>query len=201
MQDNPCIAIFLDTMPQNRLPDPPQVAGIADDFKIVVEAAIIPISTNATRVNIAAKVAFPSSKGTLELSNTDPRVNPIVKFNYLASESDMEECIKMSQLLSRIAKSKSIAFFLGTSRQSKLMSTQDLKQFCRENVRTIYHYHGGCSVGSVVNRQYHVQGIKGLRVVDGSTFSKSPGTNPMATLLMLGRYEGIKILREREAKP
>ena len=44
-----------------------------------------------------------------------------------------------------------------------------------------------------------VYGIKGLRILDGSTFSKSPGTNPMATLLMLGRYQVLKILRERKA--
>ncbi|CAN0923639.1 hypothetical protein LINGRAHAP2_LOCUS33678, partial [Linum grandiflorum] len=30
-----------------------------------------------------------------------------------------------------------------------------------------------------------------------STFFDSPGTNPMTTVLMLGRYEGIKILAER----
>lgn len=39
---------------------------------------------------------------------------------------------------------------------------------------------------------------KGLRVVDGSTLVESPGTNPMASLLMLGRYQGIKMLREEK---
>ncbi|KAI4328452.1 hypothetical protein L6164_020806 [Bauhinia variegata] len=202
MQDNPAISILLDAIPKKRLPDPPYVAGIADDFKIIVEAGIVPISTNATtRVRISGKIAFPSSKGMLELNDTDPRLNPLVKFNYLASEADMEECVKMTQLLYRIAKSKSIALFLGMSGLSNLTSIGDWRQFCRKNVRTFYHFHGGCSVGSVVNEQYKVHGIKGLRVLDGSTLSVSPGTNPMATLLMLGRYQGIKILREREASP
>ena len=200
MQDNPCIAVLVDSKPQNRLPDPPQIVGITNDLKIIVEAAILPLSSNTTRVNVAAKVAFPSSKGVLQLDNTDPRLNPSVKFNYLASEKDMEECVKMAQLLNRIARSKSIAFFLGESRQNKLASTEDdLRKFCKKNVRTIYHYHGGCTVGSVVDEHYRVYGVKGLRVLDGSTFSESPGTNPMATVLMLGRYQGIKILREREA--
>lgn len=200
MQDNPCIAILVDTKPDNRLPDPPQVVGIADDMKIIVEAAIQPLSLNSTRVNIAAKLANPSSKGKLELKNTDPRENPAVKFNYLATQKDMEGCVKMSKLLYRIARSKSIAFFFGTGSQKKLMSTEyDLRRFCKKNVRTIYHYHGGCRVGSVVDKDYKVYGVKGLRIIDGSTFSESPGTNPMATLLMLGRYQGIKILTEREA--
>ncbi|XP_019455707.1 PREDICTED: (R)-mandelonitrile lyase-like [Lupinus angustifolius] len=200
MQDNPCIAVLVDSKPQNRLPDPPQVVGITDDLKIIVEASILPLSFNATRVNFAAKVAMPSSKGMLELNNTDPRLNPSVKFNYLASENDMVECVKMTKLLDRIARSKSVAIFLGESRENKLTSIEnDLRNFCKKNVRTIYHYHGGCRVGSVVDKHYKVFGVKGLRVLDGSTFSESPGTNPMATLLMLGRYQGIKILREREA--
>ncbi|KAL2348087.1 hypothetical protein Fmac_002087 [Flemingia macrophylla] len=35
-----------------------------------------------------------------------------------------------------------------------------------------------------------------LRVIDGSTFNYSPGTNPQATVMMLGRYMGVKILTE-----
>ncbi|KAL1356003.1 hypothetical protein HN51_007980 [Arachis hypogaea] len=199
MQDNPCIAVLVDSKPQNRIPDPPQVAGITSDLKIIIEAAILPLSSNSTRVNVAAKIAFPSSKGFLELSNTDPRLNPTVRFNYLASEDDMEECVNMTQLLNKIARSKSIAFFLGESSQNKLASAEDdMRKFCKKNVRTIYHYHGGSLIGSVVDKDYRVYGVKGLRVLDGSTFSESPGTNPMATLLMLGRYQGIKILRERE---
>lgn len=200
MQDNPCIAILLDTKPEKWLPDPPQVAGIADDMKIIVEAAIQPISINSTMVNVAAKIASPSSTGVLELKNTDPRLNPAVRFNYLASEKDMDECVKMSKLLYRIARTKSVAYFFGMGSQKKLTSTEDdLRKFCRKNVRTFYHYHGGCGVGSVVDKHYNVYGVKGLKIIDGSTFSESPGTNPMATLLMLGRYQGIKILTEREA--
>lgn len=43
-------------------------------------------------------------------------------------------------------------------------------------------------VGRVVDRDLRVIGIGSLRVVDGSVFGVSPGTNPQATLMMLGRY-------------
>ncbi|PNX81343.1 protein HOTHEAD-like, partial [Trifolium pratense] len=42
-----------------------------------------------------------------------------------------------------------------------------------------------------------VLGVDALRVIDGSTFNYSPGTNPQATVMMLGRYMGVKILQER----
>lgn len=59
--------------------------------------------------------------------------------------------------------------------------------FCRRTVSTIWHYHGRCLAGKIVDRNFRVIGIDALRVVDGSIFTVSPGTNPQATLLMLGR--------------
>jgi len=66
--------------------------------------------------------------------------------------------------------------------------TRTLQQYCRDTVMTIWHYHGGCHVGGVVDRDYRVVGVQGLRVVDSSTFRYSPGINPQATVMMLGRY-------------
>ncbi|KAE8805763.1 protein HOTHEAD-like [Hordeum vulgare] len=71
-----------------------------------------------------------------------------------------------------------------------------LQQYCRDTVMTIWHYHGGCHVGPVVDTDYRVIGVAGLRVVDSSTFKYSPGTNPQATVMMLGRYMGLKIQEE-----
>ncbi|CAB4309554.1 unnamed protein product [Prunus armeniaca] len=53
--------------------------------------------------------------------------------------------------------------------------------------KTIWHYHGGCQVGRVVDKGYGVLGIDSLRVIDGSTFCHTPGANPEATVMMLGR--------------
>ncbi|XP_025013732.2 protein HOTHEAD [Ricinus communis] len=199
MKDNPAIALLADTNAEYRLPDTPQVVGIAKDFKFIVEGGILPISFNATRMPIAVKLAFPESKGKLKLYNTDPRQNPLVKFNYLAEEKDLDGCVEMAQLLQRVSRSESVALFLRSEPQNNLLSSpHELRDFCKKNVRTYYHYHGGCTVGSVVDNDYKVYGVKGLRVIDGSTFLESPGTNPMATLLMLGRYQGIRILRDRE---
>ncbi|XP_010275236.1 PREDICTED: protein HOTHEAD-like [Nelumbo nucifera] len=195
--DNPCIALAIDSeisLP----PDPPQVVGIANGYQIIVQSLILPISFKETRVFVVAKLSFPLSRGTLELKTTDPRQNPSVKFNYLVEKRDMHECVKMARLVERVAGSKAMKWFERTHNNETLMSTNEkLREFCGMNVRTYYHYFGGCSVGSVVDKDYKVYGVDGLRVIDGSTLVDSPGTNPMATLLLLGRYQGIKILQER----
>ncbi|KAJ8626484.1 hypothetical protein MRB53_019791 [Persea americana] len=61
-----------------------------------------------------------------------------------------------------------------------------LEQFCKDTVMTIWHYHGGCQAGRVVDHDYRVLGVDALRVIDGSTFNYSPGANPQATVMMLG---------------
>ncbi|KAE8667641.1 Detected protein of confused Function [Hibiscus syriacus] len=175
MKDSPSIAVLVDSNPQRRQPDPPQVSGIAKDFKFIIEGGIIPTTFNATRMPIAAKIAFPVSEGELKLSSSDPRQNPAVKFNYLEDEKDLDACADMVHLLERVAKSHSVAFYLGVKPQNNLMtSTDERRKFCEESVRTYFHYHGGCTVRSVVDNDYKVYGVKGLRVVDGSTFRESP---------------------------
>ncbi|KAL5978413.1 hypothetical protein ACLOJK_029530 [Asimina triloba] len=205
MKDNTAIGISLNyssqALHQIHL-DPPHVAGIVDGFRIIIETvAFYPGYNTSIVVPMLGKLASPASRGSLRLLSADPRQNPSVRFNYLAEEGDLDECAKLVRLIDKVARSRSVTSFLGR-RQSVLpngaSSYQELRDFCREKVTTVSHYHGGCVVGSVVNRDYKVFGLQGLRVVDGSTFLDAPGTNPMATVLMLGRYQGIKMLRGRE---
>lgn len=67
-------------------------------------------------------------------------------------------------------------------------TASSLEQFCNDTVMTFWHRHGGCQVGKVVDEYYKVIGVDGLNVIDASTFSFTPGTNPQATVMMLGRY-------------
>ncbi|KAL5983416.1 hypothetical protein ACLOJK_017501 [Asimina triloba] len=181
MQDNPSISIPLDYSSHalhEMHPDPPQVAGISNgSFRLIFETAVR-FNTSLVPV-VAGKVAFPLSKRVTE--------NPSAKFNYLAEEKDLDECVEMVRLIEKISGSKSILAFVGRSRQSRLSKDEkELRDLCKEKVSTAYHYHRGCLVGSVVDKDYGVLGVQGLRVVDFSTFPDTPGTNPMATVLMLG---------------
>ncbi|CAI9286294.1 unnamed protein product [Lactuca saligna] len=164
---------------------------------------------------ILAKLAYPRSKGHLRLNNTNPDDNPIVTFNYFSHPKDLQKCMKGIKIVEKLVRSKHFLNYTKCDKQTldKLLNmsvtanvnmipkhtndTKSLKQFCKDTVITIWHYHGGCHVGQVVNKDYKVRGVHRLRVIDGSTFRQSPGTNPQATVMMLGRYMGVKILRDR----
>ncbi|CAM8956052.1 unnamed protein product [Rhodiola kirilowii] len=162
------------------------------------------------------KVMGPISTGHLELKTKSPDDNPSVTFNYFKEPEDLQRCVQGMRVVKKVVESKAFAPFkfnyltfpmllnmtlnypinLKPKHQNASIS---LEQFCKDTVTTIWHYHGGCQVGRVVDSDYKVLGVDSLRVIDGSTFNFSPGTNPQATLMMLGRYMGVKMLTERLA--
>ncbi|XP_058780228.1 protein HOTHEAD-like [Vicia villosa] len=167
---------------------------------------------------ILSKVANPWSTGELKLINTNVDDNPSVSFNYFSHPYDLNRCVEGIRLASKVVQSKHFTNLTLCDRQTTeqflnntvkanvnlipkhVNDTESLEQFCRDTVITIWHYHGGCHAGKVIDSDHKVLGVNRLRVVDGSTFTESPGTNPQATVMMMGRYMGVKILRERLGK-
>lgn len=154
-----------------------------------------------TVATLIEKIVGPLSAGSLRLASTDVRVNPIVRFNYFSNPADVDKCVNGTRKIADVLNSRSMDDFksfhllfgnrdfryIGPPLPADLSNDQLMRDFCRQTVNTIWHYHGGCLVGKVVDRNFRVLGIESLRVVDGSVFTISPGTNPQATLLMLGR--------------
>ncbi|KAI3927356.1 hypothetical protein MKX01_027587 [Papaver californicum] len=160
IKDNPCISLLIDS-PKTLIPDTPQIVGITQDFPIIIQSVNRNVKQNETKLTFVAK-----------LTNTDPRKNPLVRVNYLAEKRDLDKCINMSHLLENVVLTNSIKLFLKSKQNEtiKKSSSEELRELCKKNVRTYYHYHGWCGIGFA-------------------------GTNPMATVLMLGRYQGMKIIK------
>ncbi|KAL6177192.1 hypothetical protein ACLB2K_048718 [Fragaria x ananassa] len=165
---------------------------------------------------ILEKILGPVSTGHLELQTLNPNDNPSVTFNYFQDPVDLERCVQGLRTIEKLVDSKAFSNFrfdnmsiptlLNNTVRAPINllpkhenSSRSLEQFCKDTVMTIWHYHGGCQVGRVVDQQYKVLGVDALRVIDGSTFNYSPGTNPQATVMMLGRYMGQIILNKRLA--
>lgn len=155
---------------------------------------------------ILQKLARPLSQGEVKLANTNVYENPSITFNYFSHPADVAKCVEGMRIVEKLVKSKPFSNYTQLDEDvvvQKLINlsleanvnliprhtndTKSLEQFCKDTVITIWHYHGGCHVGKVVGPDYRVLGVDRLRVVDGSTFFDSPGTNPQATVMMLGR--------------
>ncbi|OIT34073.1 protein hothead [Nicotiana attenuata] len=212
MSDNPMNAIFVPS------PVPVeicliQVVGITP-FGTYIEAASgknflgsNPEDKSTFRGGfILEKIMGPLSTGHLELRTRNPNDNPNVTFNYFKHPEDLRRCVHGIKVIERVIESKSFTKFrfnslsfpallnLTASAPVNLLPrhnnvSESLEQFCKGTVMTIWHYHGGCQVGKVVDQDYKVLGVDALRVIGGSTFNYSPGANPQATVMMLGRYD------------
>ncbi|KAL6556785.1 hypothetical protein OROHE_006661 [Orobanche hederae] len=156
---------------------------------------------------ILEKIMGPISTGRLLLKNKNPNDNPSVTFNYFEDPQDLQRCVRGLGVIESVIESKAFTRFrydylslpvllnMTASAPVNLLpkhanTSVSLEQFCRDTVMTIWHYHGGCQVGKVVDSNYRVIGLDALRVIDGSTFGYSPGTNPQATVMMLGSVHG-----------
>ncbi|KAL9237269.1 hypothetical protein vseg_011842 [Gypsophila vaccaria] len=199
-------------------PDQPptgdRVVTAQDDMQRAIEFMHSLINGTFSGGVILEKIAGPLSSGYLRLINLNPNDNPMVRFNYFQDPEDLEKCVMGMRTIISVIESEPFRKFRipGMSIQSLISmavnlplnyrpkhfdSAFSLEQFCIDTVLTIWHYHGGCQVNRVVDKEYKVLGTTGLRVIDGSTFYESPGTNPQATVMMLGRYMGMRILARR----
>ena len=161
---------------------------------------------------ILTKVASPWSAGELKLINTNVEDNPAITFNYFSHPYDLKRCVEGIRIVTKVVQSRHFTNHTLCDKQSteKLLKlsvkanvnlipkhvndTKSLEQFCRDTVITIWHYHGGCHVGKVVSSDHKVLGVDRLRVADGSAFNESPGTNPQATVMVMGRYYNHNVI-------
>uniref|UniRef100_A0A251TTG7 Putative long-chain-alcohol oxidase, FAD/NAD(P)-binding domain protein n=1 Tax=Helianthus annuus TaxID=4232 RepID=A0A251TTG7_HELAN len=187
----------------------PQIASI---ITFIPFLNFIPPS-NLSVVVVAGKVSRPKSTGSLNLiSPFDVTVSPRVRFNYYSHTEDIHQCGKIVEVLNKVLKTPAMGeykfpgilghnrfSYIGPSLPKDSSDEESIATFCRTTLATFWHMHGGCLVNKVVDSNLKVIGVNSLRVVDSSTFSSSPGTNPQATTMMLGRYIGEKILNERAA--
>ncbi|KAL6603093.1 hypothetical protein ACP70R_043454 [Stipagrostis hirtigluma subsp. patula] len=173
-----------------------------------------------TVATIMEKVPGPLSEGSLWLASTNPLESPALRFNYLSRPEDLARCVMGLRRVAEVLESRALDGFRSAvgsmnrrgpvRRDFRTIGTQlpvdwrtndmALASYCQQTVATLWHYHGGCVAGKVVDRDFRVFGVRALRVVDASIFSETPGTNPQATILMMGRYVGLKMIEERHSR-
>lgn len=224
MADNPLSTIFVPS-PIPVDPSGVQVVGITS-FGSYIEAAsgvnfifASPSDYQGFSYEVGGfifeKINGPLSHGDLKLQNLDPSANPSVIFNYYKEPKDLQKCVGGVKTILAAVESKAFSKFkygnmtskdildlnaeLPTNLPTNANTSSSFEQFCKDTVKTLWHYHGGCQIGKVVDHEYKVLGVDALRVIDGSTILNSPGTNPQASILMLGRYMGVTILGQRLA--
>ena len=133
-------------------------------------------------------------KGEMRLQSADPRVQPILDYNYLADPFDrrrMRDGVRLALDIVVSSEFADIAGDLISPPPEALESDDALDDWMLQNVGTMHHISCTAKMGpesdpaAVVDQHGRVRGVDALRVVDGSILPDCPRANTNVPIMML----------------
>ena len=145
----------------------------------------------------------PRSRGQLTLRSADPAQPPAIHPSYLSDPEghDLKRMILAARLSREILDQKAFDEYRGEPvfPERRLQTDAEYAEFIRRKAETIYHPVGTCRMGrdveAVVDSEFRVHGIRGLRVVDASVMPCLPTGNTNAPTIMLAERAADLMLR------
>ncbi|ODM87941.1 Oxygen-dependent choline dehydrogenase [Orchesella cincta] len=187
--------------------------GWPDIQIIYVPMCPIPEGNEAPTSCIYLLLGRPKSRGNMRLNATAYRSGirnddvklALIDFKYLEGEgsSDADVVLEAIDLAFDIINStvmQKYGTFYGDEPHSACLSFEFLsKDYWRcvitQTIHSGYHGVGTCSLGSVVDSKFRVQGISNLRVADASVFPAVPNANINGPVMMLAEKAASDILQ------
>jgi choline dehydrogenase-like flavoprotein len=143
--------------------------------------------------------------GAVTLRSADPCQAPQIDFNFFGEGGDADldalvEAVEIARAIARPLREKGVAVeeLPGIEVQG-----EQLAQWIRANAWG-HHASGTCAIGAraaggVVDGDFRVHGVKGLRVVDASVFPRIPGFFIVSAVYMIAEKAASVILAETAA--
>tara|TARA_A100001037_G_scaffold306112_1_gene349309 strand:- start:4307 stop:5932 length:1626 start_codon:yes stop_codon:yes gene_type:complete len=174
-----------------------------------------PVGFSVENGNIRVEQAFslnvdqmrPGSRGQILLNPDDVNAKPTIMFNYLSDPQDMQELVEGMRLARNLVAQPAFDEFRGMELRPgpDAQSDSDIRQVLRRSVETAYHPSGTCSMGdsdhTVVDPEFRVHGIEGLRVVDASVMPRIVSGNLNAPIQMMALRAADYILGRPQLEP
>ncbi|MEI8391036.1 MAG: GMC oxidoreductase [Actinomycetes bacterium] len=148
---------------------------------------------------LAVALMYPRSRGQVTLSSQDPTIDPVVDFQMLSDEQDIEALkvgvnVARQLLASSALKDIATGVFIddvGTPVEALDQSPDAIGGWLRASTGDYVHAAGTCAMGdpdselSVVDCFGRVIGVTGLRVCDASIFPQVPRANTHFPAMMV----------------
>jgi choline dehydrogenase len=121
-----------------------------------------------------ASLTHPHNIGSVSLRSSALQDPPMIRLNYLQSETDVQTLVVGIKRLRQIFETDAFDEFQGVELAPglDLQSDEAIASYIRSACETMYHPVGTCKMGTdpmaVVDPELRVHGIDGLRVVDAS---------------------------------
>lgn len=152
------------------------------------------------------QVQRPESCGSTHIQSADPFADPLIHYNFLATEKDQRTGIMAVRRAREIAAAPPLADVIAEELQPgpQVQSDADILAFLRKSGNTTYHPVGTCKMGpaqdpqAVVDPRLRVHGIAGLRIADCSIMPMIISGNTSIPAMMIGERCSDMVLADAE---
>jgi choline dehydrogenase len=174
-------AAFVRTRPESARPDA-QIYFI--NFSTAKRGGILHSHSGFTCAVSQLQV---ESRGSVRIRSKDPREQPAIRYNYLATENDRRVMVEGLKIARKICETAPMRDYVAGEYYpgEKVKSDADWLEFCREVGETVFHPTSTCRMGAVVDPQLRVKGVENLRVVDASVMPCVPSGNINAAVIAI----------------
>ncbi|KAF2474150.1 alcohol oxidase [Lindgomyces ingoldianus] len=148
-----------------------------------------------------------SQAGSVTLQSANPRDVPNINLQFFkdGSEKDLQAIYEAtSWVRSWLGKAPTTAGSIGPFTEmhpcegvvgSQNCTVESQKTYIKEQAYS-HHATSSCRIGEVLDSKFRVKGVKGLRVVDASSFPKVPGGFPVLPTMMLSEKATEDVLAD-----
>jgi choline dehydrogenase len=146
----------------------------------------------------------PDSRGHIALASSDPMARPLIRANYLATETDRAYAVKSIEFARKLAQTKPLADLVEAEAVPgpDVNTEADILDFARRTGATIFHPSGTCRMGTdddaVVDPRLRVRGVSGLWVVDCSIMPTLVSGNTNVPAMMIAEKAADMIMEDNE---
>ena len=134
----------------------------------------------------------PRSRGCLRLASADPAAAPLIDPRFLDEPEDIDAFTHAVGLMREIARQPALTDVIGAeiTPGAAIRSRDAIAAELRHHLTTGHHPVSTCRIGAdgdpgaVLDAEFRVRGIDGLRVVDASAFPDQISGNPNAAVIM-----------------
>ncbi|GME62638.1 Glucose-methanol-choline oxidoreductase [Neofusicoccum parvum] len=154
---------------------------------------------------ILGAIVAPTSRGNVTLRSADTADAPLINPNWLTSQSDIELAIAMYKRMREIWTSPAMKDVVVGGEAypglDKVQSDEEIHEQVKKSLTTVWHAACTCKMGkqgdegAVLDGKARVYGVKGLRVVDASSFPTLPPGHPQSTVYMLAEKIASDIIK------
>ncbi|KAF2715755.1 GMC oxidoreductase [Pleomassaria siparia CBS 279.74] len=168
--------------------------------------------SSGTHMSMVSLQILPVSRGSITLSSSSPSDPPLIDPRYLSTSADLFMLRTAVRCALNLASTSPLSdHILGETPPVPSPSNAnttfpaldanstdgEIDARIRQYKGTIAHPMGTCALGTVLDSEFRVNGVEGLRVCDASVFPEPLGATPSATIFALGEMCAALIAGER----